>query len=222
MTIQAQIIDVLRTAQQETGAPGLRQPRPRGHRRHRRPHRRDVRRADRRDRERRGALRPAADAVHDRLDRRAAPARRVERRSARADPGLATVAHRLADACPFADRCPLAAAVCRGSEPPLATVDVAAGVAGENRSTPRFRTPSPATATRRSPRHTPTPARSSACRRSPRRDRGCPPPTTRRTGRCRPGRGPDEDLPAPARCALQAEGRAGLRRRRCRPRHPEG
>ncbi|MFJ3028553.1 dipeptide ABC transporter ATP-binding protein [Curtobacterium sp. NPDC087080] len=37
----------------------------------------------------------------------------------------------LADACPFADRCPLAAAVCRGSEPPLATVDVAAGVAGE-------------------------------------------------------------------------------------------
>ncbi|QCR42837.1 peptide ABC transporter ATP-binding protein [Curtobacterium sp. SGAir0471] len=38
----------------------------------------------------------------------------------------------LADACPFADRCPLAAAVCRGSEPPLAAIDVAAGVPGEN------------------------------------------------------------------------------------------
>ncbi|MDT0210799.1 ABC transporter ATP-binding protein [Curtobacterium sp. BRD11] len=37
----------------------------------------------------------------------------------------------LPDACPFADRCPLAAAVCRGSEPPLAAVDVAAGVPGE-------------------------------------------------------------------------------------------
>jgi len=37
----------------------------------------------------------------------------------------------LADACPFADRCPLAAAVCRGSEPPLAAVDVSAGVPGE-------------------------------------------------------------------------------------------
>ncbi|WIB00990.1 MULTISPECIES: ABC transporter ATP-binding protein [unclassified Curtobacterium] len=37
----------------------------------------------------------------------------------------------LTDACPFADRCPLAAAVCRGSEPPLAAVDVAAGVPGE-------------------------------------------------------------------------------------------
>jgi peptide/nickel transport system ATP-binding protein len=33
----------------------------------------------------------------------------------------------LADACPFADRCPLVAAVCRATEPPLAVLDVETG-----------------------------------------------------------------------------------------------
>ncbi|MEN0103069.1 MAG: ABC transporter ATP-binding protein [Curtobacterium sp.] len=37
----------------------------------------------------------------------------------------------LADACPFADRCPLAAETCRTSEPALEVLDVAAGVPGE-------------------------------------------------------------------------------------------
>ncbi|WP_144764496.1 ABC transporter ATP-binding protein [Curtobacterium sp. 9128] len=89
----------------------------------------------------------------------------------------------LPDACPFADRCPLAAAVCRGSEPALLVLDVETGrpadashgtstsgpVSSTSTSSPVSSTSSPAVASTSSPAASSTSAtvpHAAACHRT--------------------------------------------------------
>ena len=125
VTIQAQVLEVLRTAQHETGAAvDHDHPRPRRGRRHRRPGAGDVRRPGGRDRARsttsttgRGCRTRSACSARCRgstrpRSRRSPPSRATHRRSSNLPPG-----------CPFAARCPMVIDECRVAEPPLAPTD---------------------------------------------------------------------------------------------------
>ena len=110
VTVQAQVLESLKTALSETGrgaAPD--HPRPRRHRRPGRPRPGHVRRAAGRDRDGRGRLLPAVHALHARTARfaaRGSTATGAER--LRQIPGAPPSMLGDRTGCPFAPRCPLA------------------------------------------------------------------------------------------------------------------
>ena len=105
VTIQAQIVEVLKTAQRgDARRDRPDHPRPRPDRRARRPGRRDVRGPGRRARRRLHHLQRAAPPVHGRADEQPRAARR-RAGVARADPGPAAEHDRAAPGCAFHPRC---------------------------------------------------------------------------------------------------------------------
>ncbi len=125
VTVQAQILDTLLEVKEGVGrGDHPDHARSRCGRRRRRPCRGDVRRPIRRGRHRRRGLPSPSDAVH--RSACSARCRRSTSDSGRTDPDPGRAAESLIqppDGCKFAARCPLVAAECLTSEPPLRATD---------------------------------------------------------------------------------------------------
>ena len=194
VTVQAQILDVLKTARDVTGAGVLHHhPRPRRGRRIRRPRAGDVRRPDRRVGRRRRRLPRPPDALHRRAFRLGAAAGRPAGHPAGADPGRSPVAggaasraarSRRAARWPSTNAAPPSRSWCRW--PPAITP--------------------PASAPSTSSAAVPQTFTASAPNAEPRR--------ARRTARRRAGPRSGQDLPADQRRAVPPQDRRGPRGRR--------